>query len=208
MPHECAVSGGTLRMRDRAKRFACPYCVAMMEQEVYVKDGQRRQRCAACGAPVPYTPVQPNVALLHRPRVLVIDDDPLLRALLSRALDAHGFEVQVAPDGAHGLQTARATRPAVVLIDLLLPGVNGLEVCRRLRADPLFRALPIILMSAHADGLDETGRAAGATIAIPKPMDVQVLVRILRQVSTVPTAARNAETRRETSDVAFPAHAG
>lgn len=80
--------------------------------------------------------------------VLVVDDDPAIRAVVADLLSEEGYRVAVAADGAAGLAVALGDPPALVLTDLAMPGLGGEEVCRRLRADPRTRHVPLIVISA------------------------------------------------------------
>jgi two-component system response regulator MprA len=112
-------------------------------------------------------------------RLLVVEDDPQVRAMLTRALGYAGFEVASAPDGAGALASLRHARPDLVLLDLLLPDVDGLEVCRRVRA--LGERVPILMLTARdtiADRID--GFEAGADDYLVKPFSTAELVARVR----------------------------
>jgi CheY-like chemotaxis protein len=83
-------------------------------------------------------------------RILLVEDNEMNRDMLSRRLERKGFDVTVAPDGFQGLASARACAPDLILMDLSLPGIDGWEVTRLLKADPATRATPIIALTAHA----------------------------------------------------------
>jgi len=118
--------------------------------------------------------------------VLIVDDIPDNLAVLHDALDESGYTVLVANDGAAALARARQVVPDVILLDALMPGMDGFEVCRRLRADSVTRAIPIIFMT----GLTEPEHvvaafAAGGTDYVTKPVrQSEVLARIAAHVST------------------------
>ena len=85
-------------------------------------------------------------------RILVVDDEPQILRFLRATLSGHGYEVTTAPDGETALAELHGRLPALVLLDLGLPGIDGLEVCRRLRRDPErpeWRTLPIVILSAR-----------------------------------------------------------
>jgi CheY-like chemotaxis protein/DNA-binding CsgD family transcriptional regulator len=118
--------------------------------------------------------------------VLIVDDIPENLAVLHDALDESGYTVLVANSGAAALERARQVVPDVILLDALMPGMDGFEVCRRLRADSATRAIPIIFMT----GLTEPEHvvaafAAGGTDYVTKPVrQSEVLARIAAHVST------------------------
>jgi two-component system response regulator MprA len=127
-------------------------------------------------------------------RLLVVEDDPQVRAMLDRALGYEGFDVVSAPDAAGAMAELRAERPDLVLLDLLLPDLDGLEVCRRLRGDGV--TVPILMLTARdtvADRID--GFEAGADDYMVKPFSTAELVARVRALlrrsrDRPPSAAR------------------
>ncbi len=108
-------------------------------------------------------------------RVLVVDDDPPLRRMLERTLSAEGFEVTVAHDGPAALLAAERTAPDVIVLDVALPAIDGLSVCRRLRGKGL--ATPILMLTARDAVPDRVaGLQAGADDYLIKPFAVQELI--------------------------------
>jgi DNA-binding response OmpR family regulator len=115
-------------------------------------------------------------------RVLAVDDDPIILRLLQLNLELEGFEVLTAGDGAAGLEAIRRERPQVVLLDVMMPNLDGFQVCRSVRADddPTVAATPIVILSARAQRADvEAGMAAGADAYVTKPFDPLELVGIV-----------------------------
>ena len=119
-----------------------------------------------------------------RPLVLVIEDDPANRILLQAQLERSGFDAVVTADGLDGLAAVSEVHPDVVLLDVGLPGIDGLEVCRRLRLDPATIALPVILLTGRSsiDDIVE-GLDAGADDFLSKPYDEAVLLARLRSAT-------------------------
>ncbi|HEX2863835.1 MAG TPA: response regulator transcription factor [Deinococcales bacterium] len=108
-------------------------------------------------------------------RLLVIDDDPAVTSLLRRGLTFEGFAVDVAASGPEGLALARDRLPDLVILDWMMPGLDGLEVLRRLRA--VSPALPVVMLTARdAVGDEVAGLQAGADDYVPKPFTFDVLV--------------------------------
>ena len=105
--------------------------------------------------------------------VLVVDDDAAIRDMVTMALQDEGYEVVTAV-GAQALAVARAVNPAVILLDIMMPDMDGIEVSRRLRADPATRTIPIIAMSATTV-LSETASAMHADEHLPKPFELEQL---------------------------------
>lgn len=106
-------------------------------------------------------------------RVLVIDDEDDVRMIVRFALEADGrFSVQEARNGADGLYLAQTEQPDLVLLDAMMPGLDGYEVCRRMRTDPRLASTPIIFLTAKTQGYERReGLAAGATDYLTKPFD-------------------------------------
>ena len=107
------------------------------------------------------------------PKVLIIDDDPVTLAALADAFTWVGrYKVEVAQDGYEGLIRVGSFRPDVLVLDLRMPGLNGFQVCRRIKADPVTRPIRILAVSGYAQG-DTTVRAfeAGADAFFEKPFD-------------------------------------
>jgi class 3 adenylate cyclase/CheY-like chemotaxis protein len=111
------------------------------------------------------------------PRILVVDDTAANVHILQLRLGAQGYEVLTATDGEKALAMAREARPDLILLDVMMPKVDGLEVCRRLRADPAFPFTPIIMVTAKADPKDVVaGLEAGGDEYLTKPVDQTALV--------------------------------
>ncbi|MFN8632259.1 MAG: response regulator transcription factor [Chloroflexota bacterium] len=112
-------------------------------------------------------------------RVLVVDDDDAIRATLARSLGAEGYVVDVAADGNEALRVARDRTPDLVVLDLMLPGLNGLDVCRRLRAAE--QQLSILLLTARDAVADRVkGLEAGADDYLVKPFAFEELLARVR----------------------------
>ena len=129
----------------------------------------------------------------RRDRALIVDDDALNLELLQTILEAAGFETFGADDAIHGLDLARRVQPDVVLMDLQLPGMNGLDATRALRADPGTAQIPVIAVTAHVRKDDEERcRAAGCVMHVGKPVDTRELPKLVRRILE---AARSTERR-------------
>ena len=116
-------------------------------------------------------------------RVLVVEDEPDIRDLLAFHLEREGYLVTRASTGAEALRQLRATAPDLVILDLMLPEMDGLEVCRRLRADAGTAALPVIMLTAKGDEVDRVvGLEIGADDYIVKPFSPKELLARVRAV--------------------------
>ncbi len=118
-----------------------------------------------------------------RTQALVIDDDVRLGALLREYLGKQEIEVTVVTDGEQGLDKLRRGRFDVVLLDLMLPGLDGLEVCRRIRANPELQTLPVLMLTAKGDDVDKiVGLELGADDYLAKPFNPRELLARMRAV--------------------------
>ncbi len=103
--------------------------------------------------------------------VLVIDDDPVIVKLLQVNFELEGYQVLTATDGEAGLRRAREDHPDIVVLDVMMPGMDGIEVAHRLRGEDETRALPILLLSAKAQGSDIAEGEEVADGYVTKPFD-------------------------------------
>ncbi|MFH8369056.1 two-component system response regulator CseB [Streptomyces sp. NPDC018031] len=112
--------------------------------------------------------------------VLFVEDDDVIREATQLALERDGFVVTAAPDGLTGLEEFRANRPDIALLDVMVPGLDGVSLCRRIRDES---TVPVIMLSARADSIDVVlGLEAGADDYVTKPFDGAVLVARIRAV--------------------------
>jgi DNA-binding response OmpR family regulator len=110
-------------------------------------------------------------------RILIVDDNETNRDILEARLTANGYEVLHAGDGEEALAAAKQHRPDLILLDVMMPKLDGFEVCRRLKADPAMSFVPIILVTAKAESNDVVeGLDAGADEYLTKPIDQKALV--------------------------------
>ena len=117
----------------------------------------------------------------ERRKVLVIEDERDIRELLRIALEAEGLQVLAAEDGELGLALVRRERPALVVLDLMLPGVGGFEICRRIRAEESMTRVPILILSARSGEPDKiVGLELGADDYVTKPFSPRELVARVR----------------------------
>jgi CheY-like chemotaxis protein len=117
------------------------------------------------------------------PRILLIEDNEMNRDMLSRRLVKRGYEVAIAVDGEQGLAMARSEAPALVLMDMSLPGLDGWEATRQLKAQPETRGIPVIGLTAHAMAGDrDKALAAGCDDFDTKPVE---LTRLLEKIEAL-----------------------
>ena len=113
--------------------------------------------------------------------ILVIEDDPAGLLMIRTRLEASGFSVSSALDGEEGLKKAHAQRPDVVLLDVVIPKISGLEVCRRLKHDPQTNTVPVVIITAASfDDLEERIRSAGADAWVRRPCTSTELLTVIQ----------------------------
>ena len=114
---------------------------------------------------------------MEKKKILIIEDEAEMRALLTLHLQFHGYEVSGAMDGEHGLKEVKDSIPDLIILDVMLPGIGGYEVCERLKTDKHFSDIPILMFSARAGDIDKTiGFRCGADDYLPKPFEDTLLM--------------------------------
>ena len=119
-------------------------------------------------------------------RILVVDDEEDLGRILKFALMAAGHEVILAMDGAEGLRMAREDDPDLILLDLMLPKIDGYKVCRMLKFDERYKSIPIVILSARTQEVDkQMARETGADLFITKPYNLNEILSTIQQLLQV-----------------------
>src|SRR5215218_3391813 len=133
---------------------------------------------------------------MAQPRILLIEDEKGLVQSLTWYFNREGYETTAVADGAEGLRKAQTLLPDLILLDLMLPGMGGLDVCRELRAGDKTKTIPIIIITARSEETDEViGLSMGADDYVTKPFSNKVLLQRIKAI------LRRAEAARENSDV-------
>ncbi len=117
-----------------------------------------------------------------RQKLLIVEDDFTVRELLTLVLKDAGFCVITADDGIAGLDQARAERPDLILTDIEMPNLDGIQMIQRLRQEPECQAIPVVVVSAVHTGVLMQAVAAGANETVAKPVGLVSLVRLVRQI--------------------------
>ena len=116
-------------------------------------------------------------------RLLVVDDEEDIRAVLQARLEAAGFEVNTASDGLEALSRVRESAPDLIVLDLMLPGMDGFSVCAMLKHDQQFARIPILILSARSQASDrDTGMKLGADAYLTKPFATAELIECIRNL--------------------------
>ncbi len=167
-----ALHGGTVAVESQYGE-GTTFTVALPRWQAEVS--KRRRVTGELRLPQGPVALPPRSSPQGAPTVVVIEDNPDISQLLAAELSEH-FDVLQAPRGALGVDAALRARPSLVICDLVLPDMDGLEVCRRLRAQPPTRALPLLVLSAKADAASKLSAfAAGADDFLAKPFDPREL---------------------------------
>lgn len=116
-------------------------------------------------------------------KVLVVDDEVDFVDVLRTRLEANNFKVTVAYDGEEGLEKVKETNPDIIVLDVMMPKINGFDVCRKLKTDNNYKDIPIVMLTAKFQPNDiRFGSAMGANAYITKPFEPQVLLDKMREL--------------------------
>jgi DNA-binding response OmpR family regulator len=162
-----------------SRTIACPRCRHPHDMPDGPGAAADDAVCGHCGAQL----AEGTAGSAPPPTVLCIDDDPLVLHFYREFLHRHGYRVRTAAEGLPGIELARQDRPDAVLLDVMLRGPSGFDVCRKFRADPALRDIPIILITVwDHPNVVHTGTAAGATLTLRKPADAETILTAMAQV--------------------------
>lgn len=113
-------------------------------------------------------------------RILLVDDEHDFLEMMLLRLQRAGYLVELATDGSSALNKIAQFNPHIVLLDMLMPGINGLEVCEQIRLDPHFQKIPIVIITAaHQKDIEHKAKAAGATRLLSKPFESEELLDLM-----------------------------
>jgi len=115
-------------------------------------------------------------------RILIIEDHPETSEMMARMLELEGYEVLIASDGKMGIEKTLSEKPNLILLDVMLPGMSGFEVCEKLKSDPKTSQIPIIIVSIRAaEESIRKGKSLGANDYLPKPFDPAKLLELVKK---------------------------
>jgi DNA-binding response OmpR family regulator len=130
------------------------------------------------------TSTDPVLNVMSKPKILIVEDDRSLADVLRYNLQQAGYEVIMASDGQDGLAQAQLKSPDMIILDLMLPVIDGLEVCRQIRSDPATRDIMVLMLTAKAEESDQLiGFSLGADDYVTKPFSVKVLMERVKALS-------------------------
>lgn len=160
---------------------SCPYCGAT-HPVILAGD-----MCPMCGTPL----MREDAVRLRPTTILWIDDDRLLLGVCGDAFERYGYRILPASDGPTGIELARQEQPDLILLDVVMFGMDGLEVCQRMRAEPALAKTPIVILTVLDDaGVRDRGRELGATAIWSKPFGPeQLLERVSKLLGPKPRSA-------------------
>jgi CheY-like chemotaxis protein len=116
-------------------------------------------------------------------RILIVEDQPILSNMLKMRLEAHHYEVHTAGDGEEGIRKAYQQKPELILLDIMLPRIDGYQVCQRLKSDPRSQDIPIILLSGRTpQEIEEVGKRVGADAFFSKPFEAEELLKKIEEL--------------------------
>jgi CheY-like chemotaxis protein len=122
-------------------------------------------------------------------RVLIVDDNELTLTLVSKILELDGYQVDVACNAADAFQIIKLRQPDLAILDVMMPDMNGYELCKQLRQDPYSLRIPILIMTAEgSDQDDDLALACGANYLLTKPFDNDVLRKLIRKMIPASTS--------------------
>lgn len=137
-------------------------------------------------------------------QILIIDDDPTIRLTLTRILERQGYEIIAASDGAEGMKQAEAFHPALIICDWMMPRMDGLEVCRRIKAHPTFSTTFFILLTSLGSVADRVkGLDAGADDFISKPIEQNELKARVRAGLRLHQLSRDLQAQKHILEAEF-----
>jgi len=138
-------------------------------------------------------------------KILVVDDNPLNLKLLSTIMKNEGFDIIVAKDGIHGIKAAEEEQPSLILLDIMMPGIDGYEVCKKLKANPETQEIPVIFLTAKTDSEGVVkGFEVGAADYVTRPFNrIELLARIRTHLALKKTSDKVIDLERRNSILAM-----
>lgn len=126
--------------------------------------------------------------------ILLVDDDPAIRKILSQSLEMEGFVIYQASNGEEALEAIDSTIPDLVILDVMMPKMNGFEVLKNVRASPKTEDLPVVMLTARSSQEDVwEGWREGVDYYMTKPFDIEELLRFVERIFTEPSEGPSAD---------------
>jgi CheY-like chemotaxis protein len=198
----------------------CPRCQSEQPVFKFDEDGVSVRRCQTCGFPVGSgLSLEAGAGGGGEIKILCVDDDPLIREMLGDILRFRGYTVVTASDGPAGLEAVVRERPQLILLDVMMPGLDGFDICRKIKDNPDLKAIPVIILTAMNDPqLNQRAFEAGAALALRKTADTSNVLRTIEAALTLKAhqpdaaeasaeASRPSGPSRAAADLAVPMRA-
>jgi CheY-like chemotaxis protein len=188
----------------------CLKCRAIQPFFHFTEESRTVHRCQVCGFSLEKALALETAETLGLPSpaevtILCVDDDPLALEFHEEILRSRGYTVLTVSDGPTALEVATRERPGLILLDIRMPGMDGFQVCRRLKADRVLRAIPVIILTAVTDPeLNVLAFEAGAELVLQKPADAATVVRTVEAALAL-AASRTGESGPEAAPEAVTA---
>lgn len=116
-------------------------------------------------------------------RILVIEDSRMISELIKHDLASRGFECETVADGLEGLKKAKEMKPDLIILDVMLPSMNGFKICRLLKFDKRYKSIPILMLTTRSDAKDvRLGKSTGADLYMTKPFKTEELVSAINEL--------------------------
>jgi len=125
---------------------------------------------------------------MEKKKILIIDDEEIITALLKDSIEKMGYDVEIAHSGMQGLRKAETLKPDVIALDVMMPGMDGINIIKKLKDNPATKDIPVLLMSVAGDSYRKEGLRIGAAGVLKKPLDFRQLetkIRVLTQKKTI-----------------------
>ncbi|MBM4277821.1 MAG: response regulator [Deltaproteobacteria bacterium] len=127
--------------------------------------------------------LSPKDKLKQKKKILIVEDQTAISIMLKMRLEANHYEVITASDGQEGLERARRENPSLILLDIMLPKMNGYKVCQLLKADPKYRSIPVIISSGRTpQEIQKVGKEVGADAFVSKPFEAEKLLKKIQEL--------------------------
>lgn len=168
-------------MEKQAASEYCPKCQKIQPTIEFAEDSRTLRRCQVCGFLLGSGLVLESAAETPADKILIVDDDPLIIQMYRGVLQDNNFVVLTALDGPTALEVAAREHPALIVLEIRIPGMDGFEVCRRLKADPALKSIPVIILTAVTDPkLNVQAFNVGAALALRKPAEPATILRTIQ----------------------------
>lgn len=162
------------------RRSVSGFEINSVSREMWNAEPVTKNRPEACERAAGEFPAKPS---FPSRKILIIEDEADILLLIKQRLEKAGYEVITASSGSEGLDQARRTMPDLIILDLMLPGINGYQICAILKHDRRYMKIPILILTARADPKDyELGMKVGADAYLTKPIDHETLLAKLEEL--------------------------